>query len=110
VSCIYGLGAAEEYLDAMAALQVGQNIGRDRLIRMFVNMQYQRNDVYFSRGKFRVRGDTIEIIPVYEEHAIRIELFGDEIEALYSLHPLTGEVIKKMDAVAVFPATHYAAR
>ena len=109
VSCIYGLGAAEEYLDAMAALQVGQNIGRDRLIRMFVNMQYQRNDVDFSRGKFRVRGDTIEIIPVYEEHAIRIELFGDEIEALYSLHPLTGEVIKRLDAVSVFPATHYAA-
>ncbi|HWD61837.1 MAG TPA: excinuclease ABC subunit UvrB, partial [Humibacter sp.] len=109
VSCIYGLGSSEEYLDAMAALQVGQNIGRDRIIRMFVNMQYQRNDVDFSRGKFRVRGDTIEIIPVYEEHAIRIELFGDEIEALYSLHPLTGEVIKQLDAVSVFPATHYAA-
>ena len=109
VSCIYGLGAAEEYLDAMAALQVGEQIGRDRLIRMFVNMQYQRNDVDFSRGKFRVRGDTIEIIPMYEEHAIRIELFGDEIEALYSLHPLTGEVIKRLDAVSVFPATHYAA-
>ncbi|WP_022899370.1 excinuclease ABC subunit UvrB [Humibacter albus] len=109
VSCIYGLGAAEEYLDAMAALQVGQNIGRDAIIRMFVNMQYQRNDIDFSRGKFRVRGDTIEIIPMYEEHAIRIELFGDEIEALYSLHPLTGEVIKQLDAVSVFPATHYAA-
>jgi excinuclease ABC subunit B len=109
VSCIYGLGAAEEYLDAMAALQVGEQIGRDTIIRMFVNMQYQRNDVDFSRGKFRVRGDTIEIIPMYEEHAIRIELFGDEIEALYSLHPLTGEVIKRLDAVSVFPATHYAA-
>jgi excinuclease ABC subunit B len=109
VSCIYGLGAAEEYLDAMAALQVGERIGRDTIIRMFVNMQYQRNDVDFSRGKFRVRGDTIEIIPMYEEHAIRIELFGDEIEALYSLHPLTGEVIKQLDAVSVFPATHYAA-
>lgn len=109
VSCIYGLGAAEEYLEAMVALQVGQNVGRDALIRRFVNMQYERNDVDFSRGKFRVRGDTIEIIPVYEENAIRIELFGDEIEALYSLHPLTGNVIKKMDAVSVFPATHYAA-
>ena len=109
VSCIYGLGAAEEYLDAMAAVQVGQQIGRDNLIRMFVNMQYQRNDIDFSRGKFRVRGDTIEIIPMYEEHAIRIELFGDEVEALYSLHPLTGEVIKQLDAVSVFPATHYAA-
>jgi excinuclease ABC subunit B len=109
VSCIYGLGAAEEDLEAMAALQVGQKVGRDRLIRMFVGMQYQRNDIDFSRGKFRVRGDTIEIIPVYEEHAIRIELFGDEIEALYALHPLTGEIISRMDAVSVFPATHYAA-
>src|SRR5450755_2456216 len=83
VSCIYGLGAAEEYLGAMVALRVGERIGRDSLIRSFVNMQYQRNDVDFSRGKFRVRGDTIEIIPVYEEHAIRVELFGDEIEAIY---------------------------
>ena len=109
VSCIYGLGAAEEYLGAMVALRVGERIGRDHLIRQFVNMQYQRNDVDFSRGKFRVRGDTIEIIPVYEEHAIRVELFGDEIEAIYALHPLTGEVLKKMDSVSVFPATHYAA-
>ncbi|MET3510161.1 excinuclease ABC subunit UvrB [Plantibacter sp. MCCC 1A11337] len=109
VSCIYGLGAAEEYLEAMAALQVGQNIGRDRLIRKFVGMQYNRNDVDFSRGNFRVRGDTIEIIPVYEELAIRIEFFGDEIEALYALHPLTGDVVKKLDAVSVFPASHYAA-
>jgi excinuclease ABC subunit B len=109
VSCIYGLGAAEEYLGAMVALQVGDRVGRDRLIRDFVNMQYQRNDVDFSRGKFRVRGDTIEIIPVYEEHAIRVELFGDEIEAIYALHPLTGEVLKKLDSVSVFPATHYAA-
>jgi excinuclease ABC subunit B len=109
VSCIYGLGAAEEYLGAMMALQVGEKVGRDALIRGFVGMQYQRNDMDFSRGKFRVRGDTIEIIPVYEEHAIRIELFGDEIEAIYSLHPLTGDVIKKLDAVSVFPATHYAA-
>ncbi|MGN6425748.1 excinuclease ABC subunit UvrB [uncultured Leifsonia sp.] len=109
VSCIYGLGAAEEYLEAMVALQVGETVGRDALIRRFVGMQYERNDVDFSRGKFRVRGDTIEIIPMYEEHAVRIELFGDEIEALYSLHPLTGEVLAKMDAVSVFPATHYAA-
>ncbi|WP_207456827.1 excinuclease ABC subunit UvrB [Desertivibrio insolitus] len=109
VSCIYGLGAAEEYLEAMVALQVGQRIDRDRLVRAFVGMQYQRNDIDFSRGKFRVRGDTIEIIPMYEEHAIRIEMFGDEIEALYSLHPLTGDVLKQMDAVSVFPATHYAA-
>jgi excinuclease ABC subunit B len=109
VSCIYGLGAAEEYLEAMVALQVGEHISRDAIIRRFVAMQYQRNDIDFSRGKFRVRGDTIEIIPMYEENAIRIEMFGDEIEALYALHPLTGEVLKQMDAVSVFPATHYAA-
>ena len=109
VSCIYGLGAAEEYLDAMLAVQVGQTISRDRLIRAMVAMQYERNDIDFSRGKFRVRGDTIEIIPMYEEHAVRVELFGDEVEALYSLHPLTGEVIQRLDAVSIFPATHYAA-
>ena len=107
VSCIYGLGKPEEYLRAMVALQVGQRIDRDALIRKFVSMQYQRNDIEFSRGTFRVRGDTIEIIPVYEELAIRIEMFGDEVEALYSLHPLTGNVVEKMDSVAVFPGSHY---
>jgi excinuclease ABC subunit B len=109
VSCIYGLGSSEEYLDAMIALQVGMKINRETLIRKFVAMQYQRNDVDFSRGNFRVRGDTIEIIPMYEELAIRIEMFGDEIEALYSLHPLTGDVVKKLDAVSVFPGSHYVA-
>ncbi|WP_213814742.1 excinuclease ABC subunit UvrB [Glaciihabitans sp. dw_435] len=109
VSCIYGLGAVDEYLEATVALQVGDRIPREALIRKFVGMQYDRNDVDFSRGKFRVRGDTIEIIPVYEENAIRIEMFGDEIEAIYSLHPLTGDIITKMEAVSVFPATHYAA-
>ncbi|MCW4459507.1 excinuclease ABC subunit UvrB [Microbacterium sp. MPKO10] len=109
VSCIYGLGAAEEYLDAMVALQIGQRISRDELVRRFIGMQYNRNDVDFSRGNFRVRGDTIEIIPVYEELAIRIEMFGDEIEALYALHPLTGDIVKTLDAVSLFPATHYAA-
>ena len=109
VSCIYGLGAPEEYLRAMVALQVGERYDRDALIRQFIAMQYNRNDVDFSRGNFRVRGDTIEIIPVYEEHAIRIELFGDEIEALYSLHPLTGEIIEKLDSVPIFPASHYVA-
>ncbi|WP_350349826.1 excinuclease ABC subunit UvrB [Agromyces sp. G08B096] len=109
VSCIYGLGTPEEYLSAMMPLQVGQRVDRDWLIRKFVSMQYQRNDVDFSRGTFRVRGDTIEIIPVYEELAIRIEMFGDEVEALYSLHPLTGEVVAKLDAVPVFPGSHYVA-
>jgi excinuclease ABC subunit B len=109
VSCIYGLGTPEGYLEAMIALQVGQQVNRDWLIRKFVAMQYQRNDVDFSRGNFRVRGDTIEIIPMYEELAIRIEMFGDEIEALYSLHPLTGDIVRKLDAVSVFPGSHYVA-
>ncbi|GAA1514110.1 excinuclease ABC subunit B [Agromyces terreus] len=109
VSCIYGLGTPEEYLKAMMPLQVGQQVDRDWLIRKFVSMQYQRNDVEFARGTFRVRGDTIEIIPVYEELAIRIEMFGDEIEGLYSLHPLTGQVVAKLDAVPVFPGSHYVA-
>ncbi|MEY2848108.1 MAG: hypothetical protein RI885_773 [Actinomycetota bacterium] len=109
VSCIYGLGSSEEYLDAMVALQVGMKINRDVLIRKFISMQYNRNDVDFSRGNFRVRGDTIEIIPMYEELAIRIEMFGDEIEALYSLHPVTGDVVRKLDAVSVFPGSHYVA-
>ncbi|GAA1816984.1 excinuclease ABC subunit UvrB [Agromyces neolithicus] len=109
VSCIYGLGTPEEYLGAMMPLQVGQRVDRDWLIRKFVSMQYQRNDVDFSRGTFRVRGDTIEIIPIYEELAIRIEMFGDEIEALYSLHPLTGQVVAKLDSVPVFPGSHYVA-
>ncbi|HSP52940.1 MAG TPA: excinuclease ABC subunit UvrB, partial [Cryobacterium sp.] len=109
VSCIYGLGTPEGYLEAMVALQVGQQVNRDWLIRKFVAMQYQRNDIDFSRGHFRVRGDTIEIIPMYEELAIRIEMFGDEIEALYSLHPLTGDIVKKLDSVSVFPGSHYVA-
>jgi excinuclease ABC subunit B len=109
VSCIYGLGTPEQYINAMIALQVGMRINRDDLIRKFVSMQYQRNDVDFSRGNFRVRGDTIEIIPMYEELAIRIEMFGDEIEALYTLHPLTGDVVRKMDSVSVFPGSHYVA-
>jgi excinuclease ABC subunit B len=109
VSCIYGLGAPKEYLDQSIPLQVGQKIDRDELIREFVKIQYQRNDVDFSRGNFRVKGDTIEIIPVYDEFATRVEFFGDEIEAIYSLHPLTGEVIKKLDSVGIFPASHYVA-
>jgi excinuclease ABC subunit B len=109
VSCIYGLGAPKEYLDQSIPLQVGQRIDRDALIREFVKIQYQRNDIDFSRGNFRVKGDTIEIIPVYDEFATRVEFFGDEIEAIYSLHPLTGDVIKKLDSVGIFPASHYVA-
>jgi len=109
VSCIYGLGAPEEYLDAMLPLEVGQRISREGIVRRFVAMQYARNDVDFSRGNFRVRGDTLEIIPMYEELAVRIEMFGDEIEALYHLHPVTGEIVERLDQVAVFPASHYVA-
>jgi excinuclease ABC subunit B len=109
VSCIYGLGAPAEYLNQSVALQVGDRLDRNDLIRKFVELQYKRNDIDFSRGNFRVRGDTIEIIPVYDELATRIEFFGDEIEGLYSLDPLTGEIVKKEDAVAIFPASYYVA-
>ena len=109
VSCIYGLGKPEEYYDQMLALHVGDVFPRQELIRKFVNMQYTRNDVAFQRGTFRVRGDTIEIIPMYEELAIRVELFGDEIDAISALNPLTGAVVKEMEAVSVFPGSHYVA-
>lgn len=107
VSCIYGLGAPSEYLDMSIPLHKGQTIDRDELIREFVAMQYQRNDYDFSRGNFRVKGDTIEIIPVYDELAIRLELFGDEIENIYQLHPLTGEIVRAMDTISVYPASYY---
>ncbi|QCB93499.1 excinuclease ABC subunit UvrB [Cellulomonas shaoxiangyii] len=109
VSCIYGLGTPQEYVDRMVTLNVGDVVDRDRLLRQFVTMQYSRNDMAFTRGTFRVRGDTVEIIPVYEELAIRIEFFGDEIEAIATLHPLTGDVVRVEEQVHVFPATHYVA-
>ncbi|AQT71961.1 excinuclease ABC subunit UvrB [Streptomyces sp. fd1-xmd] len=109
VSCIYGLGTPQEYVDRMVSLKVGEEIDRDQLLRRFVDIQYTRNDVAFTRGTFRVRGDTIEIFPVYEELAVRIEMFGDEIEALSTLHPLTGEVISEDRELYVFPASHYVA-
>ena len=109
VSCIYGLGTPQEYVDRMTPLTVGQVIDRDELLRRFVAMQYTRNDVDFTRGTFRVRGDTVEIIPMYEELAIRVEFFGDEIESLATLHPVSGEVIDSADEVFVFPASHYVA-
>ena len=109
VSCIYGLGTPQEYVDRMTPLEVGQQIDRDELLRRFVTMQYTRNDIDFTRGTFRVRGDTVEIIPMYEELAIRIEFFGDEIEALATLHPVTGDVIDTVEQVFVFPASHYVA-
>ncbi len=109
VSCIYGLGTPEEYVARMIELERGMIIDRDSLLRRFVAMQYVRNDLAFTRGTFRVRGDTIEIIPVYEELAIRIEMFGDEIESLAVLHPLTGDVIDHVDHTYLFPASHYVA-
>lgn len=109
VSCIYGLGTPQEYVDRMVRLRVGDEIERNSLLRRFVDVQYKRNDMAFERGTFRVRGDTIEIIPMYEELAIRIEMFGDEIEKLSTLHPLTGEIIRDEEEIFVFPATHYAA-
>ncbi len=109
VSCIYGLGTPQEYVDRMVKLKVGGTIDRDTLLRRLVGMQYARNDLAFTRGTFRVRGDTIEVIPVYEELAVRIEMFGDEIERLMTLHPLTGEVISEDDELYIFPASHYVA-
>ncbi len=109
VSCIYGLGTPQEYVDRMVPLRVGDTIERDTLLRRLVGMQYARNDLSFTRGTFRVRGDTIEIIPVYEELAVRIEMFGDEIERLMTLHPLTGEVISEDEELYIFPASHYVA-
>ena len=109
VSCIYGLGTPEEYVARMIELSRGMIIDRDALLRRFVAMQYVRNDMAFTRGTFRVRGDTIEIIPVYEELAIRIEMFGDEIDSLAVLHPLTGDVISEVDHTYLFPASHYVA-
>jgi len=109
VSCIYGLGTPQEYVDRMVRLRVGKEIERNALLRRFVDVQYKRNDMAFERGTFRVRGDTIEIIPMYEELAIRIEMFGDEIEKLSTLHPLTGEIIRDEEEIFIFPATHYAA-
>src|SRR6266702_4346889 len=109
VSCIYGLGTPQEYVDRMLKVKLGDTIERDKLLRKLVGMQYNRNDLAFTRGTFRVRGDTIEIIPMYEELAVRIEMFGDEIERLMTLHPLTGEVISEDTELYVFPATHYVA-
>ncbi|MDY5126683.1 excinuclease ABC subunit UvrB [Actinotignum sp. GS-2025f] len=109
VSCIYGLGTPQEYVDRMVQLHVGQQLDRDELLRTFVSMQYTRNDIAFTRGTFRVRGDTVEIIPVYEELAIRIEFFGDEIDGISLLHPLTGDVLQRTDTAHVFPASHYVA-
>ncbi|HEY3535612.1 MAG TPA: excinuclease ABC subunit UvrB [Pedococcus sp.] len=109
VSCIYGLGTPQEYVDRMVQLRVGDQVERDELLRRFVQMQYTRNDLAFTRGTFRVRGDTVEIIPVYEELAVRIEFFGDEIERIYTLHPLSGEVMHEEQEMYVFPATHYVA-
>ncbi|MCX5046487.1 excinuclease ABC subunit UvrB [Aldersonia sp. NBC_00410] len=109
VSCIYGLGTPQSYLDRSVQLEVGTEVDRDALLRLLVDVQYTRNDMAFTRGSFRVRGDTVEIIPSYEELAVRIEFFGDEIEALYYLHPLTGEVVRQVDMLRIFPATHYVA-
>ena len=109
VSAIYGLGTPQEYLERAVKVKVGEEVDRDKLLRRLVDIQYSRNDMAFQRGTFRVRGDTLEIIPAYEELAVRVELFGDEVEKLYYLHPLTGEVVREVDELIIFPATHYVA-
>ncbi|WP_394284312.1 excinuclease ABC subunit UvrB [Corynebacterium sp.] len=109
VSCIYGLGTPQSYLDRSIVLRVDEEVDRDRFLRLLVDIQYERNDIDFRRGTFRVKGDTVDVIPAYEEVAVRIEFFGDDIDALYYIHPLTGDVIRQVDEVRVFPATHYVA-
>ncbi|WP_340538305.1 excinuclease ABC subunit UvrB [Nocardioides sp. GXZ039] len=109
VSCIYGLGTPQEYVDRMLRLKVGEEHDRDSILRRLVEIQYTRNDMSFTRGTFRVRGDTLEVFPVYEEHAVRIEFFGDEIERLMTLHAVTGEVLTDDSELYIFPATHYVA-
>ena len=109
VSCIYGLGTPQEYVDRMIRLRVGESIDRDTLLRRLVDIQYSRNDIAFTRGTFRVRGDTVEVYPVYEEHPIRIEMFGDDIDRLMSLHPVTGEILTEDNEIYIFPASHYTA-
>ena len=109
VSCIYGLGTPQSYLDRSIVLRVGEEVERDRFLRLLVDVQYERNDIDFKRGTFRVKGDTVDIIPAYEEVAVRVEFFGDEVDALYYIHPLTGDVISQEDEVRIFPATHYVA-
>ena len=109
VSCIYGLGTPQEYVDRMLRLKVGEEHDRDSVLRRLVEIQYTRNDMSFTRGTFRVRGDTLEIFPVYEELAVRVEFFGDEIERLMTLHPITGEVVTEDTELHIFPATHYVA-
>ena len=109
VSCIYGLGTPQSYLDRSIVLRVGEEVERDRFLRLLVDVQYERNDVDFKRGTFRVKGDTVDIIPAYEEIAVRVEFFGDEVDSLYYIHPLTGDVLSQEDEVRIFPATHYVA-
>src|ERR1700751_1103348 len=101
VSCIYGLGTPQEYVDRMLKLKVGDERDRDSILRRLVEIQYTRNAMTFARGTFRVRGDTLEIFPVYEEHAVRVEFFGDEVERLMTLHPVTGEVLTEDNEVYV---------
>lgn len=109
VSCIYGLGTPQSYLDRSVLVRVGEEIERNRFLRLLVDIQYSRNDVAFTRGTFRVKGDVVDIIPAYEEVGVRVEFFGDEIDALYTIHPLTGEVIERFEELRIFPATHYVA-
>jgi excinuclease ABC subunit B len=109
VSCIYGLGSPEAYYGMMLPLQKGQRIERDDILRKLVEIQYERNDVEFGRGTFRVRGDIVEVVPSYEEHALRIGLFGDEVDELAWFDPLTGKVLRRIDKVSVFPKSHFVA-
>ncbi|HLN14095.1 MAG TPA: DEAD/DEAH box helicase family protein, partial [bacterium] len=107
VSCIYGLGSPEDYQDVMLFLKTGERKSRDEILRRLVDVQYERNDIDFARGRFRVRGDVVEIFPAYEDRAVRVELFGDEVERIHEIDPLTGEVLADKPAVAIWPAKHW---
>ena len=107
VSCIYGLGSPEEYQGFMLHLEKGKTYNRQRVLHQIVDMQYERNDMDFSRGKFRIRGDTLEILPAYEEIGLRIEFFGDEVERIVQIDPLTGELLTELNAIDIYPAKHF---
>ena len=107
VSCIYGLGSPDDYKAMMIALRRGQTVDRDELLMKLVDVQYERNDIEFARGKFRVRGDCVELWPSYEEYALRFELWGDEVEQLSIINPTSGEVIRQEEEMFVYPAKHF---
>src|SRR3989475_4037184 len=107
VSCIYGLGSPEDYQDVMLFVKTGEARSRDEILRRLVDVQYERNDIDFARGRFRVRGDVVEVFPAYEDRAVRVELFGDEVDRIIELNPVSGEILEEKSAIAIWPAKHW---